>query len=91
MLLVIHTYTPNLFIFFYSSLLTLMISTGLPELNSEQDLKIVRTTLRLDITSEQEALEMFRKDFNESLRNAWTISLNWYAHLWEQLRSKGIK
>ena len=68
-----------------------MISTGLPELNSEQDLKIVRTTLRLDITSEQEALEMFRKDFNESLRNAWTISLNWYAHLWEQLRSKGIK
>ena len=91
MLLVIHTYTPNLLIFFYSSLLTLMISTGLPELNSEQDLKIVRTTLRLDITSEQEALEMFRKDFNESLRNAWTISLNWYAHLWEQLRSKGIK
>ena len=77
--------------FFHSSLLTLMISTGLPELNSEQDLKIVRTTLRLDITSEQEALEMFRKDFNESLRNAWTISLNWYAHLWEQLRSKGIK
>ena len=36
------------------SLLSLMISTGLPELNSEQDLNIVRTTLHLDQTSEYE-------------------------------------
>lgn len=73
------------------SLLTLMISTGLPELNSEQDLNIVRTTLHLDQTSESEALEMFRKDFKESLRNQWTISLNWWVHMVNQLRSKGVK
>lgn len=72
------------------SLLTLMISTGLPELNSEQDLNIVRTTLHLDQNSEQEALEMFRKDFNESLKNSWTISLNWWVHMVNQLRSKGV-
>lgn len=62
-----------------------MISTGLQELNSEQDLNIVRTTLRLDRASENEALEMFRKDFNESLRNSWTISLNWWVHMVNQL------
>ena len=70
------------------SLLSLMISTGLPELNSEQDLNIVRTTLHLDRSSEQEALDMFRKDFNESLRNSWTISVNWWMHMLNQMRSK---
>ena len=70
---------------FTSHLFTRMISTGLQELNSEQDLNIVRTTLRLDRASENEALEMFRKDFNESLRNSWTISLNWWVHMVNQL------
>ena len=73
------------------SLLSLMISTGLPELNSEQDLNIVRTTLRLDKATEHEALELFRKDFNESLRNSWTISVNWWVHMVNQIRSKGVK
>jgi phosphatidylinositol-4,5-bisphosphate 3-kinase len=73
------------------SLLKMMISTGLPELNSDQDLNIVRTTLHLDQVSEQEALELFRKDFNESLRNAWTISINWWVHMMNQMRSKGVK
>ena len=73
------------------SLLTLMISTGLPELTSEQDLYIVRTTLRLDQATEQEAVEMFRKDFNESLGKQWTVSVNWWAHMFYQIQSKGIK
>ena len=68
-----------------------MISTGLPELNSEHDLNIVRTALHLDQASEQEALEMFRKDFNESLKNSWTISFNWWVHMVNQMRSKGAK
>ena len=71
------------------SLLSLMISTGLPELNSDQDLNIVRTTLHLDSSSEQEAIEIFRKDFNESLRNSWKISFNWWFHIVNQMYSKG--
>jgi len=71
------------------SLLSLMISTGLPELNSDQDLNIVRTTLHLDSSSEQEAIEVFRKDFNESLRNSWKISFNWWFHIVNQMYSKG--
>ena len=71
------------------SLLSLMISTGLPELNSEQDLNIVRSSLHLDTSSDQEALELFRKDFNESLRNSWKISFNWWVHILNQMYSKG--
>ena len=69
------------------SLLAMMISTGLPELSSEQDLNIIRSTLHLD-RNEDEALEQFQKDFNESLRNAWTISLDWWFHAINQARSK---
>ena len=72
------------------SLLAMMIQTGLPELSSEQDLNAIRATLHLD-RSEDEALEHFRKDFNESLRNTWTISLDWWFHMLNQKRARGIK
>ena len=68
------------------SLLAMMISTGLPELSSEQDLNIVRSTLNLD-RSEEEALENFKREFDESLRNAWKISLDWWFHMMNQTRS----
>ena len=68
------------------SLLAMMISTGLPELSSEQDVNIVRATLNLD-RSEEEALESFRREFDESLRNAWKISLDWWFHMMNQMRT----
>ena len=68
------------------SLLAMMISTGLPELSSEQDVNIVRSTLNLD-RSEEEALENFKHEFDESLRNAWKISLDWWFHMMNQTRT----
>ena len=68
------------------SLLAMMISTGLPELSSEQDVNIVRSTLNLD-RSEEEALENFKHEFDESLRNAWKISLDWWFHMMNQART----
>ena len=68
------------------SLLAMMISTGLPELSSEQDVNIVRSTLNLD-RSEEEALENFKREFDESLRNAWKISLDWWFHMMNQMRT----
>ena len=64
----------------------MMISTGLPELSSEQDVNIVRSTLHLD-RSEEEALENFKREFDESLRNAWKISLDWWFHMMNQMRT----
>ena len=49
---------------------------------------MVRSTLHLDAASEEEALRAFRADFNESLRNAWTISLDWWFHMMNQRKAK---
>ena len=55
-----------------------------------QDLNVVRSTLHLDAASEEEALRAFRADFNESLRNAWTISLDWWFHMMNQRRDDTV-
>ena len=47
---------------------------------------MVRSTLHLDAASEDEALRAFRSAFDESLRNAWTISLDWWFHMMNQSR-----
>ena len=52
-----------------------MISTGLPELSSEQDLNIIRNTLNL-YYSKEDALENFRRAFDEALKNDWKISVD---------------
>lgn len=61
------------------SLFAMMISTGLPEISSEKDLKYLRETLVLDLT-EKEAREHFRSKFSEALANSWKTSLNWASH-----------
>jgi hypothetical protein len=47
--------------------------------------------LNLGFRSEEEAMEFFRKDFDESLKNAWTISVDWWFHSMNQLRTKADK
>jgi hypothetical protein len=37
--------------------------------------------------SEEEAIEFFRKDFDESLKNAWTISVDWWFHSINQVET----
>ncbi|KAF6209139.1 hypothetical protein GE061_014883 [Apolygus lucorum] len=61
------------------SLFAMMISTGLPELSSENDLNYLRDTLVLDL-NEEDALQHFRSKFDEALRNSWKTSLNWASH-----------
>ncbi|KAK9501564.1 hypothetical protein O3M35_012267 [Rhynocoris fuscipes] len=61
------------------SLFAMMISTGLPELSSENDLNYLRETLVLDL-SEDDALGHFQSKFDEALGNSWKTSLNWASH-----------
>ncbi|CAB0010965.1 unnamed protein product [Nesidiocoris tenuis] len=61
------------------SLFAMMISTGLPELSSENDLNYLRETLVLDL-NETDALQHFKSKFDEALRNSWKTSLNWASH-----------
>ncbi|XP_047485037.1 phosphatidylinositol 4,5-bisphosphate 3-kinase catalytic subunit delta isoform-like isoform X1 [Penaeus chinensis] len=64
---------------FIISLFAMMISTGLPELQSEKDLDYLKETLKLDLT-ETDALEHFRSKFDEALSNSWKTSVNWAIH-----------
>ncbi|XP_042215110.1 phosphatidylinositol 4,5-bisphosphate 3-kinase catalytic subunit delta isoform-like isoform X2 [Homarus americanus] len=64
---------------FIISLFAMMISTGLPELQSEKDLNYLKETLKLDL-SEDEARDHFRSKFDEALSNAWKTSVNWAFH-----------
>ncbi|XP_026329158.1 phosphatidylinositol 4,5-bisphosphate 3-kinase catalytic subunit delta isoform [Hyposmocoma kahamanoa] len=61
------------------SLFSMMISTGLQELRSEEDLQYLRETLVLDL-SEDRAMEHFRLKFEEAVKNSWTTTVNWTIH-----------
>ena len=63
----------------FINLLAIMLSTGIPELRSVEDLNYVRDALYL-VGTENEALEHFRKKMSEARNNAWSTSLNWYIH-----------
>ncbi|XP_033095415.1 phosphatidylinositol 4,5-bisphosphate 3-kinase catalytic subunit beta isoform-like [Anneissia japonica] len=61
------------------SLFAMMLSSGIPELTAET-LTYLRDTLLLD-KSEEEALRHFKMKFDESLKNSWKTSVNWWAHV----------
>ena len=56
-----------------------MLSTGIPELKSPQDLEYLRESLCIGRT-ESEASEHFRRLVRESLRMGWSTQLNWWIH-----------
>ena len=61
------------------NLFAMMLSTGIPELRSLDDINYVRDALVLG-ASDEEALTSFRKKFSEAQKNSWSVSWNWYIH-----------
>lgn len=64
---------------FIISLFAMMLSTGIPEISSVDDLNYLRETLVLDM-SEEQARRNFTSKFTEALKNSWKTNLNWMAH-----------
>jgi len=64
----------------FITLFTMMLSCGIPELQSIDDIGYLRKTLKVDCRSEQEALEYFQSQFNEAYDGAWTTKLDWFFH-----------
>ena len=64
---------------FLISLFAMMLSTGIPELRSLDDITYVREALHLGYGSD-EALQKFRRKFREAIDNSWSVSWNWWAH-----------
>ncbi|OCT80750.1 hypothetical protein XELAEV_18027564mg [Xenopus laevis] len=65
----------NLFI----NLFSMMLGSGMPELQSFDDIAYIRKTLALDKT-EQEALEYFMKQMNDAHHGGWTTKMDWIFH-----------
>lgn len=66
----------NLFI----NLLNMMLSTGIPELQTRVDVRYLQTTLCLEVT-DQEAAQMFDAEIDQALKDSWSVRANWAAHI----------
>ena len=65
----------NLFI----TLFTLMLSCGIPELQSLDDIGYIRKTLAVEKT-EQDAVEYFMAHFRNAYGDQWTTKMDWFFH-----------
>jgi phosphatidylinositol-4,5-bisphosphate 3-kinase len=66
----------NMFI----NLLNMMLSTGIPELKTHDDVAYLRNTLCLDMT-EAEAAASFDSEIDKALKESWSVRVNWAAHI----------
>lgn len=70
----------------FITLFTMMLSCGIPELQSFDDIGYLRKTLMVDCKSEKEALIYFQSQFSEAYGGAWTTKLDWFFH-WIKYRN----
>ncbi|KAK7077599.1 Phosphatidylinositol 4,5-bisphosphate 3-kinase catalytic subunit alpha isoform, partial [Halocaridina rubra] len=61
------------------NLFMLLLSTGIPELQSVDDLAFLSKTLAVNST-EEEALQYFQEQFCDAYGGAWTTKLDWFFH-----------
>uniref|UniRef100_T1J0V3 Phosphatidylinositol-4,5-bisphosphate 3-kinase n=1 Tax=Strigamia maritima TaxID=126957 RepID=T1J0V3_STRMM len=61
------------------TLFTMMLMTGIPELQSIDDIGYLRKTLAVD-KMEEEALQCFQNRFYEAYGGAWTTKVDWFFH-----------
>jgi len=61
------------------NLFVMMLSAGLPELRSLDDIGYLRKTLLLS-SSEEDAIKDFRKKFDHAINKSLSTSMNWFAH-----------
>ena len=63
----------------FINLFIMMLSTGIPELRTVDDIRYIRNALCLGKTEEQ-ALEDFRKKMQEAVKRSFSVSMNWFLH-----------
>lgn len=63
----------------FITLFSMMLSTGITELQGMEDISYLRKTLQVDVGDEQ-ALAHFQYQFNEAYGGAWTTKLDWFFH-----------
>lgn len=56
-----------------------MLYTGIPELQSIEDIEYLRTTLQIE-KNDVEAIEYFYEKFKEANGGNWSTKLDWLCH-----------
>ncbi|KAL5015314.1 hypothetical protein ScPMuIL_009584 [Solemya velum] len=64
---------------FLINLFTLMLSSGIPELQSLDDVSYLRTTLAVE-KNEEEARKYFLSKFHSACVDSWTTKIDWVMH-----------
>ncbi|XP_064642424.1 phosphatidylinositol 4,5-bisphosphate 3-kinase catalytic subunit alpha isoform-like isoform X2 [Lineus longissimus] len=72
--LILHKHA-NIFL----TLFSMMLSCGIPELQSLDDIGYLRKTLAVEKT-EEEALKYFHHQFHDAYGGAWTTKMDWFFH-----------
>ena len=72
----------------FINLFAMMLSTGIPELRSEEDIRYLREAFSLDL-SDEDATQLFSRLIFESL-NTKSTAVNFGAHIFAQKFSLGI-
>jgi phosphatidylinositol-4,5-bisphosphate 3-kinase len=60
-----------------------MLPSGMPELQSIDEIMYLRNKLALDLSSDK-ALEYFRSQFNEAIKLGFTTKVDWIFHALNQ-------
>ena len=61
------------------SMFMMMLGTGIPELQTLEDVQYLRQTLQVD-KSREEALQYFESQLDEAHGGAWSTKLDWFFH-----------
>ena len=69
----------------FINLFTMMLSCGIPELQSMDDIEYLRKTLAVE-HNEEKALQYFQQQLNEAHNGAWTTKVDWFFH-WVKSRN----
>ncbi|XP_070560481.1 phosphatidylinositol 4,5-bisphosphate 3-kinase catalytic subunit alpha isoform-like [Ptychodera flava] len=73
----------NLFI----SLFTMMLSSGIPELQTIEDIHYLQKTLAVNLV-EEKAVEYFLRQFHDAYGGGWTTKIDWFMHAVKHLKKK---
>ncbi|XP_067951586.1 phosphatidylinositol 4,5-bisphosphate 3-kinase catalytic subunit alpha isoform-like isoform X2 [Watersipora subatra] len=61
------------------TLFSMMLNSGIQELQGPNDIEYLRKTLGVDLNDEQ-AIEIFLQKFDEAYNGAWTQRVDWFFH-----------
>lgn len=64
----------------FLNLFAMMLNTGIPELQSFDDLAYLRKTLAVDKPTEAEAKVYFCEQFRDAYKGQWTKKFDWFFH-----------